>query len=230
MAEKRLDVAMIMDGNRRWAVAKGLPKVEGHRRGAETLRNVLKLAKELNFNSLTLYTFSTENFNRSKEELDYLFDLFRDYFSEVMEKGVKSGNFEGVKIRFLGDLNLFPEDIKDMCKKLEEKTENNNKYTLQFCFGYGGRYEIREAVKKIVAEGVKVEDITDDVISAHLYSSIEPDIVIRTSGEHRLSNFLTWQTVYSEWFFIDTPWPAFGKKELLEVIDEYHTRERRRGK
>jgi len=225
---KRLNIAMIMDGNRRFAKKRGLPAVKGHEFGAKKLEEVLKWGKEQNLASLTLYTFSTENFNRSKEEVDYIMKLFEKYFNDIKNK-LDSKELSGLRIRFLGRLNLFPEKIQEICKYLEDKTKDNTEYLLQFCFGYGGRPEIIDAIKQIISDGIPKNQITEELVGKYLYSDIEPDIVIRTSGEVRLSNFLTWQSIYSEWFFLDKTWPEITKDDLNEVLLDYSKRNIRKG-
>lgn len=222
---QKLNIAIIMDGNRRWAVEKGLPKTAGHKFGAKKLEEVLDWCKEANLASLTLYTFSTENFNRSQEELDAIFSLFKEYFAKY--KNDQRITEEGVRIKFLGDLSLFPSDLQDICAELEDKTKDNSIFLLQFCFGYGGRNEITHAVKQLVKSG---EEITKTNLEKYLYTDIQPDILIRTSGEQRLSNFLPWQSTYSELFFIQNHWPAFTKEDFISVLDEFSQRQRRRGK
>ncbi len=224
---QRLNVAMIMDGNRRWAKDRNLPSYKGHEYGAEKIKDVLNYAKKNNWKSLTLFTFSTDNFNRDQKEIEFIFKLFVKYFKDLKNEIQKIGD---TKIRFLGRIQLFPEEIQIICKEIEELTKNNSEYILQFCFGYGGRLEIEDAIKNIVDKGYSKEEITQDLIKENLYSDIEPDIVIRTSGEKRLSNFLTFQSVYSEWFFLDVHWPSITNQDLDKVIAEFNLRERRLGK
>lgn len=229
---ERLNLAIIMDGNRRWARSKGLPSAAGHDAGSKTLQKVLEWCKKKNIFSLTVYAFSTENFNRSEEELTDIFGLFRKFYQEF--KNDPRINQDKIKIKFLGDLSKFPEDIQIMCAEFEEQTKDNTGYILQFCFGYGGRSEIIHATKKIVTEvtagTLSAENINEQVFSSALYSDIEPDIVIRTGGMHRLSNFLTWQSVYAELFFIETLWPDISDNDLDNILEEYSARERRFGK
>lgn len=228
---ERLNIAMIMDGNRRWATAKGFPAVKGHEVGAKTLERVLKWCKDRDIYSLTVYTFSTENFNRSESELDAIFGLFRRYYSDFKQRILEKN--EGLRICFLGDLTLFPKDIQDICSELEESTKNESKYLLQFCFGYGGRQELVHAATRIaekIENGVLTsKEITAKVFEQELYSSIEPDIVIRTGGAYRQSNFLPWQTTYSEWFYIDTFWPDVSTEILDRIVEDFKKRERRFG-
>ena len=222
---KRLDVAIIMDGNRRWAKSNNKPTNEGHKRGAEKLKEVLEWTKEKNCNSLTIYAFSTENFKRSEEEKEALFNLFRKFFKEIEEKGIK----DNLKIKFLGTFSQFPKDIQEIITSIETQTKENTEYTLQICFGYGGKAEILSAVKKLVQEGIDPEAITEEVFEEHLYTAIKPDIVIRTGGAIRQSNFLPWQTTYSEWFYVNTFWPDFSKDEYDTIFSQYIERQRRFG-
>jgi len=200
----------------------------GHSMGAKKLEEVLEWCREINAKSLTVYAFSTENFSRTKEEKEKLFSIFKDYYNKLMEKAKNKKNKE-VRVKFLGDLGLFPKDVEEICRNLEEKTKDNAKYLLQFCFGYGGRREIISAVKKMIQDSVDTNKIDEDLFEKYLYTDIKPDLVIRTSGEKRLSNFLTWQTIYSELFFVDTFWPDFSKKEFLDIISNYHLRNKRNG-
>ena len=226
---ERLNIAMIMDGNRRWAKKAGKSALLGHEAGANTLQKVLEWCKKKNIYSLTLYTFSTENFKRPKDEVEGLFSLARQYFLRFKKEKMT----EDVRITFLGDLSLFPTDIQDICKELEEKTKHNKTYLLQFCFGYGGRQEIIHATKELIKDVqnnvVSIKDITESTFSKYLYTSIEPDIVIRTGGASRQSNFLPWQSTYSEWFYIDTFWPDITSSILDGILDTYTKRERRFG-
>lgn len=222
---------MIMDGNRRYAVKKLLPKVKGHEFGAKTFSEIAKSIKKLkNVNEFSFYTFSVQNFNRNKKEVDYIMNLFREFFKEQIPK-LKE---EEIKIKFLGRLELFPQDIQDLCEQAEEETKDFNEYRINFCFGYGGREEITDATKSIakqIKEGnLQPEDITEEIISKELYSNHEPDIVIRTGGDHRTSNFLPWQTTYSEWFFLNKLWPEMKVEDLKECISQFNKRERRFGK
>lgn len=227
----RLNLAMIMDGNRRWAKAQGVPSVGGHEAGAKALERVLQWCKKINAASLTVYAFSTENFKRSKEELDGLFGLAREYFKKFEKDMEKDG--ADVQVKFLGDLSKFPQDIQDICARLLEKTKENKKYLLQFCFGYGGRQEIvhaaQEIAKDVASGNLSPENIDETTVSQKLFTQIEPDIVIRTGGAQRTSNFLPWQTTYSELFFIETLWPDISEKELDAVVAEFTARQRRFG-
>lgn len=223
-------VAFIMDGNRRYAKKRGQPSHFGHKAGAKTLENVLEWCDEKNISTITLFTFSVQNFNRSQEEKTKLFDLFENYFS----KWKKSDKRKGKNIKFLGRLHLFPQKIQDLCQDIQSENKEENTKTIQFCFGYGGREEIVDASKalaKDVQEGkVLLENINEDTLSNYVYSSLKPDIIIRTGGDMRTSNFLLWQSAYSEWFFIDTLWPAFSKEEFEAILNTFQNREQRFGK
>lgn len=225
-------IAIIMDGNGRWASKKGLPRLMGHKKGAEVVKEISRAAGELGVKFLTLYAFSTENWNRSKEEVDGLMGLLRQYlkddFKEIQEKDVC--------IRFIGERYMLASDIVDKMAKIEEDTANNKSMTLCIALSYGSRQEILNAVKK-TAELVKNGDISTDNIDIKMFSDMlytkdipDPDLVIRTSGEQRISNYLLWQIAYSEFFFTDTFWPDFEKSELENIINMFASRERRYGK
>lgn len=217
-------VAIIMDGNGRWAKAKGLPRTFGHREGAKTLRKILTYAGDVGVKYLTVYAFSTENWKRSKEEVDALMFLFKTYMKNekktLMENNVRfmvSGSEEGVSQSLLKEI-----------KKLEEETENNTGITLNIAFNYGGRNEIIHAVNKIIESGV--ENITEQDFRKYLYKDIpDPELVIRTSGEMRVSNFLLWQIAYSEFYITDIHWPDFDERTFDQAIESYNKRDRRFG-
>lgn len=221
-------LGIIMDGNRRWAKSKNLHTLKGHSAGGETLKNVAKWAKEVGVKHLILYTFSTENWNRSEEEVSYLLKLI----GEVIEKELQNFNKEGGVLHFVGDLSRFSEDLQAKLIKARDYTKNNPGPHIYFALNYGGRPEILSAVKEIVKENPNPDAITEEYFGKHLqtYPMPDPDLIIRTSGEMRLSGFLPWQGVYSELFFTDTLWPDFSKDEFLKIIEEYGNRERRRGK
>ena len=219
-------VGIILDGNRRWAKSKGLPKLEGHRVGLlTTLKNTVKFVRDLGIKHLAVFMFSTENWNREPVEVSYLMNLFR----ESIKKEIDELGKEGVRVRFVGQRQRFSPDLQKSMNDAERDTANNSAITLWACMSYGGRAEIIEAAKSICSSG---QEITEKTFSEHLWSSgmPDPDIIIRTSGEQRLSGFLTWQGVYSELFFTKTFWPDFSKEEFLKILDEYNERERRNGK
>lgn len=223
-------LAIILDGNRRYAKQRGMPQLLGHQQGYENTKNFLTWCKELNIPEITLYAFSMENFNRSKEEVDYLMKLFQKAFTSLQ----KDPNVKNVKINFIGRTHLFPKGVQDAIQKLMESTKNNKPHTINFALGYGGRTEIVDATKKI-AEDVKKgtlqpDQITEDMLEKNLYLPTNVDLIIRPGGEQRTSNFLTWQSTYAEWIFLEKMWPEFTKEDLIACINEYHQRERRFGK
>ena len=215
-----------MDGNRRWAKKQNLPKLEGHRRGFEKLKEVSGWCKEAGVKYLTVYAFSTENWQRSEDEVGYLLELIRRTTEQQTAEAVK----DNIRLLFPGDLSRFPKDIQETLRKSEEATRANDAYTLAIALSYGGRTEIIDAIHRIPKE--KLEHISEQEFAALLWTSSipDPEMIIRTSGEERLSGFLTWACVYSELFFTPTLWPDFSKEELLSIIEEYHVRERRLGR
>lgn len=220
-------LAIILDGNRRWARERGLSTFEGHRVGYERIKDVSKWCLERNIKILTVYAFSTENWNRSKEEVKYLMTLMNKAFSEELEELNKLG----FKINIIGSRDRISKTIKKNIEKIENETKNNKKAILNICFNYGGRLEIVEAVKKIVEEGIEVEKINEELIGKYIWfkGQPEPDLIVRTSGEKRLSGFLTWTSVYSELYFPRCYWPDFDEKELDKAIKEFDKRNRRFG-
>lgn len=221
-----LSVGIIMDGNRRWAKEHGLPSFEGHRRGYEKLHDVVDWCRDLGVGELTVYAFSTENWNRAKEEVAYLLDLFRSGIREQLSFALK----KNVRLLFPGDRSRFPEDIRAVMGDAEEKTKSFTEQTLTLALSYGGRAEILHAMREIPKE--KISTITEEEFEKHLWTGglKDPDLIIRTSGEKRLSGFLTWKSVYSELFFTDTYWPAFTKEEFARMLEEYGQRKRRFGR
>lgn len=217
-----------MDGNRRWARKNNLPAFEGHRRGYDTLKKVGEWAREAGIKSVIFYAFSTENWNRAKEEVGYLMNLFRWILKEELQRFKK----ERIRITVIGKKELLPEDIQKQVALVEEETKHFSDFHLVFAISYGGRSEILYAVRGIIQENKKEDEITEAMFSKHLWTKDidDPDVIIRTSGEKRLSNFLPWQSVYSELFFVDTLWPDFSKKEFLAILEEYSKREKRIGK
>lgn len=217
-------IGLILDGNRRWAKERNLPTLEGHRRGFENLKNVARWVRDRTIPHLVVYAFSTENWNRSEEEVAYLMDIFRGAIRDSREELGK----EGVRIRFVGQRERFAHDMQDGMRETEEATDGNSAMTLWICLSYGGRAEIVAAAQAAAADGA----ITEDLIRSHMWSAEmpDPDIIVRTSGEHRLSNFLLWQAAYAELFFIQPHWPDFSEAILDEVLAEFAARERRHGK
>ena len=224
-------VGIIMDGNRRWAKSKGLKKIEGHKQGAGTAKNIIKAAVENNITHLTLFAFSSENWKRGSSEIDDLIGLLRYFLKKEINNLIKSG----IKIKILGELSLFPEDIINLLNKSVSISKNNNKLNLIIAINYGSRQEITYAVKKIVKEAllkkININDISEDTITNFLYTEgvPEPDLIIRTGGDCRLSNFLLWQSAYSELLFIKKAWPDFTKDDFLQAVNEFNNRERRFG-
>lgn len=226
-------IAIIMDGNRRWAKQRGLDGSLGHKKGAEVLEEVAKYCNKIGLEALTVYAFSTENWKRTKEEVGAILLLLQMY----LEKFLKTADLENIKLRVIGDReHNMPEEIKTKMIKMEERTKNNTGLKFNIAFNYGGRDEIVKATRKI-AEKVKngeieIEDIDENMISDNLYTKglPDPDLLIRTSGELRTSNFLPWQITYSEFLFLDKYWPDFTTKDIDEAIEVYSQRQRRVGK
>jgi undecaprenyl diphosphate synthase len=220
-------VGIIMDGNGRWAKARGLPRNMGHRAGAEALKQVLEAAVEFGIKELTVYAFSTENWNRPPDEVNHLM-LLLDYF---IQRELNQLDRNGVQIRHIGRETGVDDRRLKKIRQAEKQTCNNNRLVLNVAFNYGGRGEIVDAVREIVAKGIPADDITEETITDHLYThrSPDPDLIIRTSGELRLSNFLIWQASYAELYATDTFWPDFGREELLKAIYAYNRRDRRYG-
>lgn len=222
-------IGIIMDGNRRYARKQGILLFDGHKKGAEKLKEVLNWIKEYKIPMVTLYTLSYENKSRPKEEMDALMDLFKEGFSELI-KNKDDLNKDGIKIHFIGRTDFLPKDVCEMMQKLVMLTKDNNKLTVNFALGYSGRTELVDAVRKIIHAGMKEDDVTEETIMQNLYLASEPELIIRTGKERRMSNFLTYQSVYSELFFLDCLWPEFSKEEFDNVIAEFNKRERRYGK
>lgn len=221
-------VAIIMDGNGRWAKQRGKPRLFGHRAGAQNLRNIIKACVEFGVRYLTVYAFSTENWSRPQEEVRGLMNIL----SEAIEKELPELNRQGVRLRHIGRLErLEPRLIKKINAALEV-TSKNDRLDMCIAWNYGGRDEIIYAVEKIIADGRKPEEITENLISQYVFTSgiPDPDLVIRTSGEFRTSNFLLWQTAYSEWYFPKIFWPDFGREAFYDALVDYAARERRFGK
>jgi len=221
-------VAIILDGNRRYAKKLMLEPWKGHDFGADKVERLLEWCEEFKIKELTLYTFSMQNFNRPKEEVDYLMGVVKRMAKKFMQDPRIIE--KGVQINIVGRYSLFPQDVIEVCEQVMDKTKNNSNYILNLAFGYGGREEIIDAVKSIVAEHPSQEEITEEYFANHLYMKSEPDLVIRTGGAMRTSNFLPWQTIYSEWFFLDKTWPEMEKVDFKAILDEFQERERRFGK
>jgi undecaprenyl diphosphate synthase len=225
-------IAIIMDGNGRWAKKRGMPRTFGHKKGAENVVNITRAMKESGVKYLTLYAFSTENWKRTEDEVMALMNLLREYldkeFKEIMENDVR--------LLFIGEKEMLSPDIQEKISELEEKSKNNKSLTLCVALSYGSRQEILSAVKKIARDAVngdiKIDNISMETIEQSLYTKDipDPDILIRTSGEQRISNYLLWQLAYTELFFTNTLWPDFNKEELTDIIQQFNNRERRYGK
>ena len=224
-------IAIIMDGNRRWAKNKGLPVSLGHKEGAKTLEKIVRYAKSIGIKYITVYAFSTENWKRSEEEVSTLMNLILNY----LESYSKRANSENIKVNILGSRQGLSEKMADLIDKCMERTKNNTGITFNIALNYGGRDEIVKAVKniaqKVKENEINIEDITEQTISDNLYTQNQPDpdLLIRTSGEIRLSNFLPWQLVYTEFVFVEKNWPDFNEKDLDEAIEIYQKRNRKFG-
>lgn len=223
-----LHIAVIMDGNGRWAKKRGLPRLLGHRQGTENLRRIIKACVRAGVRYLTIYAFSTENWGRPQDELKGLMQIFNDAFVNEISELVR----EGVRILHIGQREGIPADLLNKIDQAVERSEDNRRLILSVGLNYGGRNEIMHAVRKIVASGVAPEEVTEALISENLFTAgtPDPDLVIRTSGEYRISNFLLWQSAYAEWDFPETLWPDFGVEELYASIERYAKRDRRFGK
>jgi undecaprenyl diphosphate synthase len=224
-------IAIIMDGNGRWASKRALPRVFGHKAGMEALREVVKACSDIGIKILTVYAFSTENWNRPTDEVSYLMNLLIEY----MRKEINELNKNKVKIKILGDISGLPKVTREEVENAARLTENNKGIQFNIALNYGSRAEIISACKRIAEdfkEGkISSEEITEDLVSEHLFTKgdIDPDLIIRTSGEKRLSNFLLWQSAYSELVFVEEMWPDFNRKHLEKAIIEYQSRDRRFG-
>ncbi len=221
-------VAIIMDGNGRWARQRNLPKIMGHRSGASTVDVIIEACARLGIKALTLYAFSTENWKRPKEEVDALMRLLEDMLRTKTGKIMENN----VKFKVIGRIDEVSPGLKEMIKTVEDKSSANTGITLTLAINYGGRQEILDAARKVCASGEDIFSLGEEDFGKYLYTGglPDPDLIIRTSGEMRLSNFLLWQAAYSELYVTDTLWPDFGKEELEKAIDEYEKRERRFGK
>lgn len=221
-------IAVIMDGNRRWAKEKNLPSAMGHKKGVDALKTTLKACHKFGIKYLTVYAFSTENWNRKPEEVEFLMDLL----AHTIKNELKELHENGVVINFIGDLTRLNPKLQKILYDAMEYTKNNTGVNLQIAFNYGSRDEIVNAVKHIINKGVKAEDVTEDLISKELYTSNvpDPDLLIRTGGEMRISNYLLWQIAYSEFLVTKQYWPEFDENSLADAILEFGNRQRRYGK
>ena len=224
-------VAIIMDGNGRWAIKKGLPRTYGHKRGVDVLKEILKASKKLGCKILTVYAFSTENWTRPTKEVDFLINLF----SEVLRNEIKEIHEESTKIKFIGDLTPFPKNLKEIISSSESLTENNNKFLFNVCVNYGGRQEIVKVAKELALKSsageIKPSEINEELFNSELLTGgiKDPELLIRTSGEKRISNFLLWQLAYSEIYISEVLWPDFDESEFYKAIIDYQSRNRRFG-
>ena len=218
-------IGIILDGNRRWAKERGLPTLVGHKQGFDNLIEAAKWVRDAGVKHLAVYAFSTENWNRSSDEVSYLMELFKEMAGAHMRSLVE----EGTRVCFAGERERFSPELQEIMRETEETSKNNTRLTVWVCLSYGGRTEIIRAAQTLQEKG---EKITEESLRGAMWTAEmpDPDIVIRTSGEKRLSGFLTWQSVYSELFFLDVYWPAFSKDDLTAVLNEYAERERRHGK
>ena len=220
-------IAIIMDGNGRWGLKKYNDRNKGHYYGLLNINKVIEHCIKIKIKYLTLYTFSTENWNRPKKEIDYLFFLFKYFY----KKNFNKLNKNNIKIKFIGDLKNIPKDLKIIIKKIEDKTKNNDAITVIFAFNYGAKSELVNAFKNIIKNKTKVNEINEELINNYLYTNNipDPDILIRTGGEKRLSNFLLWQLSYAELFFINKNWPDFNFFDLKNVIKAFGVTNRKFG-
>lgn len=223
-------IAIILDGNGRWAKKRGMPRSFGHVKGCENLEDICEVAKELRVKYLTVYAFSTENWKRSKEEVDGLMKLFRNY----LKKCIKISQKNNMRVKVIGDITAFDSDIQESIEKLEDFSKDFTDLHFQIALNYGSRDEITRAVNRMLEDqkaGKLETPVSEDTISGYLDTAglPDPDLMIRTSGELRLSNYLLWQLAYSEFYFTDVPWPDFKKEELVKAIEKYNERDRRYG-
>lgn len=227
-------VAIIMDGNRRFAVDLGLDPMKGHQYGRDKLEEMMDWCLELKIKILTVYAFSTENLKRKSKEVGTLMDLFLKNFQQVADD--KRVHKHGIRVRVIGQIDLLPEDVQEAIRIAEKKTEDYSNYNFNLAVAYGGREEIIKAVKEIADDAVNkkinIDDINEELVGKYLYTSEipDPDLILRTSGEERISNFLLWQLAYSELYFTDVYWPGFQKIDFLKAIRSYQLRQRRYGK
>ncbi len=224
-------IAIIMDGNKRWAKKHGLPSVLGHKKGAEAARKTLIACVKLKIPYLTLYTFSSENWHRDADEVNDIMNLLKFYLSNELNLLIE----QQIRVKIIGDKNRFPQDVLELINRCEEETKHNTRLYLQVALSYGAREEIVNAQKKLfsdlISDRIKVEELDENLFASYLYTDgiPDPDLLIRTSGEHRISNFLLWQLAYSELYFTKLLWPDFNSTHLHRAIDNYYKRERRYG-
>jgi len=221
-------VAMIMDGNGRWALSRGLPRLAGHKAGTENLRRVIRASAKFGIKYLTIYAFSTENWGRPPEEVRGLMYILED----VIDRELAELHKEGVQLRHIGRLERLAPSIQKKVLHAIKITKDNSRLVVNVAFNYGGRDEIINAIQNIMKDGIPVEEVTDELVSRYLYTAgvPDPDLIIRTSGELRVSNFLIWQAAYSEWYVTPTYWPDFDEKEYRRALEIFAGRDRRYGK
>src|SRR5271157_2194461 len=220
-------VAIIMDGNGRWAISRGLPRLAGHKAGTENLRRIIRSTVEFGIKYLTIYAFSTENWGRSPEEVQGLLGILED----VIDRELAELHKEGVQLHHIGRLEQLSPKLQEKVIRAIEFTKNNDRLILNIAFNYGGRDEIVHAIQHMMKDGVQPDKVTDKMVSQYMYTAgvPDPDLVIRTSGELRVSNFLIWQAAYSEWYFTPTYWPDFDKEEYRRALEAFAQRDRRYG-
>jgi len=221
-------IAIIMDGNGRWAAARGWPRLAGHRAGTENLRRVIRACVDFNVKYLTIYAFSTENWGRPQEEVEGLMNILED----VIDKELEELNQEGVQLHHIGRLDRLNPRLQEKVLRSIEVTKNNDRLVLSIAWNYGGRDEIICAFKRMMKDGVKPEEIDEELVNSYLFTTgiPDPDLIVRTSGEMRTSNFLIWQAAYAEWYVTPTLWPDFNREEFYKALVSYSARDRRFGR
>jgi undecaprenyl diphosphate synthase len=221
-------VGIIMDGNGRWAQMRGLPRYEGHKRGVEKVKEIIQAAKRLNINVVTFYAFSIENWQRPKKEVEIIMELLQNHLKKETPRFLS----EGIRFKMIGNRNMISQQILKIIEETEKATENCSELTAHFAISYSGRDEILRAIEKIIKNKIKPDELNENIFTSMLDTAgtPDPDFIIRTSGEHRLSNFLIWQSAYSEFYFTPTLWPDFTEEEFTEAIFDFQKRQRRFGK
>jgi undecaprenyl diphosphate synthase len=221
-------VAFIMDGNGRWAARRGLPRIAGHKAGTENLRRIIRACVEFGVKYMTIYAFSTENWGRPSDEVEGLMQILADVIDRELDELAE----EGVQLRHIGHLEALSPTLHEKVLRAIERTKDNQRMVLNLAFNYGGRDEIVCAIRGMISDGLRPEEITSEVVSDHLFTAgvPDPDLIIRTSGEMRVSNFLIWQGAYAEWYVTSTFWPDFDRDELLKALADYGKRDRRYGR
>jgi undecaprenyl diphosphate synthase len=221
-------IAIIMDGNGRWAQARGLPRLAGHRAGTENLRRILTACVDFGVKILTIWAFSTENWRRPQEEVHGLMDIVE----QVIDRELNELHKNGVRLRHVGRLEGISKPLQTKVRRAIELTQNNNRLVLNVAFNYGGKAELLDAIQRMIADGVRPEDVDEELVTSYLYTAglPDPDMIIRTGNECRISNFMLWQGAYSEYYFTSVLWPDFDKEELRKALEDYAQRERRFGR